>query len=79
MVDAVILAKVDAGKDKEVLEKTKIIRGVKHACATYGIYDLFIQVDFQSIEALDKFVFHELRAIPLIRETVTLICSSFVC
>jgi DNA-binding Lrp family transcriptional regulator len=79
MVNAVILAKVDAGKDKEALEKAKILKGVEHACATYGIYDLFIQVDFQSIEALDKFVFHDLRAIPFVRETVTLICSSFVC
>lgn len=79
MVDAIILTKVDAGKDKEVLDKTKMLNGVKHACATYGVYDLFIQVDFQSIEALDKFVFHELRAVPFVRETVTLICSSFVC
>jgi len=79
MVEAIILTKVDAGKDQEVLEKAKIIRGVKHACATYGVYDLFIQVNFQSIEALDRFVFHELRAIPFVRETVTLVCSTFVC
>jgi len=51
---------------------------VERAWATYGIYDLVIQVHFQSVEALDKFVFHELRSIPSVRETVTLICSSFV-
>jgi len=79
LVNAIIMAKVDAGKDKEVLRKAKTLNGVEHACATYGIYDLVIRVDFQSIEALDKFVFHELRAIPSVRETVTLICSSFVC
>lgn len=79
MVEAIILTKVDAGKDQEVLEKAKMIRGVEHACATYGVYDLFIQVNFQSIEALDRFVFHELRAIPFVRETVTLVCSTFVC
>jgi len=78
MVNAVVMAKIDAGKDKEVLEKIKIVNGVEHACATYGIYDLVVRVYFQSIEALDKFVFHELRAIPSVRDTVTLICSSFV-
>ena len=78
MVDAVILTKVDAGKDKEVLDKAKMLNGVKHACATYGVYDLFIQASFQSIEALDKFVFNELRSIPSVRETITLICSCFV-
>jgi len=78
MVDAIVMAKLDAGKDKEVLERVKVVNGVERAWATYGIYDLVIEVHFQSIEALDKFVFHELRSIPSVRETVTLICSSFV-
>lgn len=78
MVDAIVMAKVDAGKDKEVLKCVKTINGVERAWATYGIYDLVILVYFQSVEALDKFVFHELRSIPSVRETVTLICSSFV-
>lgn len=76
MVYAFVMAKVDGGKDKEVLEKIKIVDGVEHASATYGIYDLVIRVHFQSVEALDKFVFHKLRPIPSVRETVTLICSS---
>ena len=78
MVDAIVLAKLDAGKDKEVLGCVKTLNGVKRAWATYGIYDLTVLVYFQSVEALDKFVFHELRSIPSVRETVTLICSSFV-
>jgi len=78
MVEAIIMAKIDAGKDKEVLDKVKIITGVEHACATYGIYDIVIWVKFQSIEALDKFVFHELRPLASVRETITLICSCFV-
>jgi DNA-binding Lrp family transcriptional regulator len=78
MVDAIVMAKVDAGKDKEVLSQIRKVDGVELAWATYGIYDLVIRVYFQSIEALDKFVFHDLREIPSVRETVTLICSSFV-
>jgi len=78
MVRAFVMAKVDAGKDKEVLEKTKIVKGVEAVCATYGIYDLVVRVHFQSVEALDKFVFHELRAIPVVKETAALICSSYI-
>ena len=78
MVRAFVMAKVDAGKDKDVLEKAKLVNGVEEISATYGIYDLVVRVHFQSVEALDKFVFHELRAIPSVRETATLICSSFV-
>ncbi len=78
MVRAFVMAKVDAGKDKDVLEKIKPVTGVEAVCATYGIFDLVVRVHFQSVEALDKFVFHELRAIPSVRETATLICSSFI-
>lgn len=78
MVYAYVMAKVDAGKDKEVLQKIRTVTGVEHASTTYGIYDLVIRVHYQSVEALDKFVFHELRTIPFVRETVTLICSSYV-
>ena len=78
MVDAIVMAKVDAGKDKEVLKCVKTLNGVERAWVTYGIYDLVVLVYFQSVEALDKFVFHELRSVPSVRETVTLICSSFV-
>jgi len=78
MVKAYVMARVDAGKDKEVLEKIKIVNGVEDAYATYGIYDLVIRVYFQSIEALDKFVFHDLRKISAVKETVTLVCSSYV-
>jgi Lrp/AsnC family transcriptional regulator for asnA, asnC and gidA len=78
MVRAFVMAKVDPGKDKEVLEKTKTVDGVEEVDVTYGIYDLVVRVHFQSVEALDKFVFHELREIPSVRETATLICSSFI-
>jgi len=78
MVKAYVMARVDAGKDKEVLEKIKMLNGVEDAYATYGIYDLIIRVYFQSIDALDKFVFNDLRKIPSVKETVTLVCSSYV-
>jgi DNA-binding Lrp family transcriptional regulator len=78
MVKAYVMARVDAGKDKEILEKIKMLNGVEDAHATYGIYDLIIQVYFRSIEALDKFVFNDLRKISSVKETVTLVCSTYV-
>jgi len=75
LVSAYVLAKVEAGKDREVLKEIKKIDGVKKASATYGTYDLCIEVSFESIEELDEFVFDELRKISQIKETVTAICS----
>jgi DNA-binding Lrp family transcriptional regulator len=67
------LAKVEAGKDQEVLKEVKKIAGVKQATPTYGIYDLHVEVAFDKMEELDKFIFDEIRKIPGIKETATLI------
>lgn len=73
MIVAYVLAKVEAGKDKEVLSETQRLVGVREATPTYGVYDLHIEVEFGTIEELDAFIFNKIRRIPGVRETVTLI------
>lgn len=73
MTIAYVLAKVEAGQDQEVLKEVKKIPGVKQATPTYGFYDLHVEVSFDKMEELDKFIFDELRRIPGIKETATLI------
>ena len=75
MIVAYVLAKVEAGKDKEVLNEVQRISGVKLASPTYGVYDLHIEVSFSTLEELDKFIFDRIRMIPGIKETVTLVAS----
>lgn len=73
MTVAYVLAKVEAGRDKEVVREIKKISGVKEATPTYGVYDLHVEVSFERMEELDKFIFEEIRRIPGIKETATLI------
>jgi DNA-binding Lrp family transcriptional regulator len=73
MTIAYILAKVEAGKDAEVLSGVKEIPGVKQAVPTYGVYDLHVEVSFETMEELDRFIFEKIRRIPGIKETVTLV------
>jgi len=73
LVVAYVLAKVESGKDQQVLEEVKKIRGVRSAAATYGMYDLHVEVSFETMEALDTFIFDEIRRVAGIKETVTLI------
>lgn len=73
MTKAYVLAKVEAGKDQEVLKKVKKKPGVTQATPTYGVYDLHVEASFNTMEELDKFIFDEIRRIPGIKETVTLI------
>ncbi len=74
MVSAYVLTKVEAGKDREVLEKVKTLEGVKKVNITYGTYDVVVEVDFEKLQELDKFVFYTLRLIPQVKETMTIIC-----
>ena len=73
MIVAYVLAKVEAGRDQAVVKEIGAINGVKKATSTYGVYDLHVEVSFATMEELDKFIFDEIRRIPGIKETVTLI------
>jgi len=75
LILAYVLARVEAGKDREALKSIKPISGVKKARATYGTYDMVDEVSFNAIEELDEFVFDRLRKIPPVKETVTVVCS----
>lgn len=76
MVHAFILAKVEAGKDEEVLKEVKKSVGVQHATPTYGQYDLHVEVSFKDKEQLDRFIFDKIRRIAGVTETLTLVAFS---
>ena len=73
MTVAYVLAKVEAGLDQDVLREVKKIAAVKQATPTYGVYDLHVEVSFEKMEELDKFIFDGIRRIRGIKETATLI------
>jgi len=73
LIHAFILAKVESGKDGEVLKEVKKSAGVQHATPTYGEYDLHVDVAFGSKEDLDGFIFDKIRRMEGVRETLVLI------
>lgn len=75
MIIAYVLAKVEAGKDAEIFAEAKKMPGVTQVIPTYGVYDLHVEVSFDTMEELDRFIFDKIRKIPGIKETVTLVAS----
>jgi DNA-binding Lrp family transcriptional regulator len=73
LVKAYLPAKVESGKDEEVLKKVKKLPGICSAVPTYGHYDLHVEASFPTTEDLDEFIFQKLRTIEGIKETITLI------
>ena len=72
---AYVLAKIEVGQEKQVLETIRNLRGVTSITFTYGIYDLHVEVKFGTIEELDEFIFDKVRKVSGIKETVTLVAS----
>jgi len=73
LIVAYVLAKVEAGRDDEVLKEVRKLAGVQHAVPTYGVYDLHVTVSFKTMDELDSFIFDKIRRITGIKETITLI------
>jgi DNA-binding Lrp family transcriptional regulator len=75
LISAYILAKIETGREEEIFKRLKALSDVKRAAATFGVYDLVVEVEFEAIEDLDEFIFTKLRKISGITETVSVIVS----
>ncbi len=73
---AYILVKVNAGKEKEVLDDIlrSFTRNITEARITYGEYDIVIRVVANNMRMLDMIV-KGIRRTPGVAETTTLIAA----
>ena len=67
------MVRVKPPKDREVYNRIKAFPEVKGVFMTYGEYDLLVQIEVDSLDELDFFVFNKLRAIEGVESTTTLI------
>jgi len=73
MVNAYSLISAEPGKTAEVFRKVKAIEGVKRAECVAGPYDIIARIEVDSLEKLTKVVFGDIRGIPGVTNTTTLI------
>ena len=71
-----MLVKIEVGQEKQALETIKKLVGVTSIAFTYGLYDLHVEVKFDTMEELDEFIFEKIRKVSGIKETVTLVVAS---
>ncbi len=77
MVEAYVLAIVETGKEYEVAEDLVKHLNVREVAILYGIYDLLIHLEAESLPQLDKIV-TEIRSDKRIRQTSTLIAANIL-
>ncbi|MEW6593228.1 MAG: Lrp/AsnC ligand binding domain-containing protein [Candidatus Hadarchaeota archaeon] len=73
MVKAYSLISAEPGKTTEVFKRLKALEGVKSAEAVAGPYDIVARIEVDSLEKLTKAVFGDIRGIPGVTNTTTLI------
>ena len=73
MERAYVLLNVEMESEKEVLDYLKEISSVKEAYQIYGVYDLIIHVEADTMQEL-KDLINRIRGIGKIRSTLSMIC-----
>ncbi len=73
-VVAYILLATETGKEYEVLNEIKGIKGISECRLVYGEYDIFIRIEVCDLTLMDEIV-TQVRQIPGITHTTTLVGS----
>jgi len=71
-VIAFVLATIRTGSEYDVVEEVKGIDGVKEVFITYGVWDVIIRVEVESLSELDRVV-TQIRSVKGVEYTTTLV------
>jgi DNA-binding Lrp family transcriptional regulator len=73
MPRAFVFLNVETGSEDNLLKQLKKIGVVEEAYVSYGVYDLIVKVNADTMEELKEIVTHKIRTINQVRSTLTLI------
>ncbi len=73
MPKAFVLINVESGSEDNVLKELKGIKGVEEAYFSYGVYDIITKIEAGTMEQLKELVTRQVRTLPKVRSTLTLI------
>ncbi|HAF94704.1 MAG: hypothetical protein A2X34_00300 [Elusimicrobia bacterium GWC2_51_8] len=76
MVTGLVLLKLMPGKEKQTLARLKALSSVVHMSAVFGRWDLVIDMETDDLPMLSNIVVHEIRSIPGVLTTETLVTTS---
>ena len=65
----------EIGKEVEVMEHLASLESVECIYIVYGVYDIVAKVTSTTSEQLDSTIMNQIRQVPFVRSTLTLIVS----
>ncbi len=72
MMVSLVLIKTVTGKETGVENEVRGIQGVREAHLLFGVYDISVKIECESLEELTHIVIDQIRRIPGVKETKTL-------
>jgi len=72
MATAYVLINSELGSEEQIIDELKHISDVKEIHGTFGAYDILAKVESDTVEKLRETITEEIRKIPRIRSTLTL-------
>ena len=73
MRTAYLFINLESGAEQEVLKELKEIEGVQEAYFVYGVYDIIVKVQADSMGKLKDIVSFKIRSLDKVRSTLTLV------
>jgi DNA-binding Lrp family transcriptional regulator len=73
MPRAFVLINVESGFEDNVLKELRTVPGVEEAYFSYGVYDIITKIKAETMEQLKDMVTKNVRTLPRVRSTLTLI------
>ncbi len=73
MLKAYILLNTELGKEAEIIEAIQTVKEVKATHSLYGIYDLIVEVEAESMDKVKEVVFNNIRRLDNVKSTITLL------
>jgi DNA-binding Lrp family transcriptional regulator len=70
---AYVLINTEIGSESEVLDAIKKITNVKEAHAVYGVYDIVVKIEADTMDKLKETVTWKVRRLNKVRSTLTMI------
>jgi DNA-binding Lrp family transcriptional regulator len=73
VVKAYVIATVKRGTEHEAAQKIRKMKEITEALVTYGLYDLVVRIEAESLGQLDKLVTNIRQMTEIIKQTSTLV------
>ena len=70
---AFVMINAELGSEKELIKEIKQIEGVKEANEVYGVYDIVLKIEGETMDKLKEVISRRIRSMKGVRSTLTMV------